>query len=165
MSQRFVVMGVSGCGKSTVAQGLADRIGGVFTDGDALHPQANIDKMARGEPLQDADRWPWLRLVGQALAQDGQVIACSALRRSYRDLIAAEAGAPVTFLYLEGSREVLLERMAARPGHFMPVSLLDSQLATLEVPSPEERVVAVSINHTPEEIVTRFLAALPEGEL
>ncbi|WP_376871390.1 gluconokinase [Albirhodobacter sp. R86504] len=163
-------MGVSGCGKSTIAELLAARIGGVFVDGDALHPQANIDKMARGEPLDDADRLPWLRRVGgvfrRGAAEDAAelsapcVIACSALKRRYRDLIAAEAGGRVEFLYLQGSRDVLLRRMAQRTRHFMPLSLLDSQLASLEEPAPDETAVTLSVDLTPEQIVAAFLASL-----
>lgn len=131
-----VVMGVSGCGKTTVGQLLAERLGGEFLDGDALHPEANIAKMSAGTPLDDADREPWLREIGDRLGAAGSagrtlVIGCSALKRSYRDLIRS-AAAPAAFVHLHGSREVLDARMQARPGHFMPASLLDSQLATLE---------------------------------
>lgn len=159
---RYVVMGVSGCGKSTVADGLAARLGLAFVDGDCLHPARNIAKMSRGEPLDDDDRAPWLDRVGQALAP-GTVIACSALKRSYRDRIRSAAGAPVTFLYLRGRPETLAERMLSRKGHFMPPALLASQLATLEEPGPDEGAVTADIEATPEEIVDRLAAAIERG--
>lgn len=157
---RVVVMGVSGCGKSSIGSALAARLGARFVDGDQLHPEANIAKMSRGEPLTDADRAPWLARVGAALAEDGTVIACSALKRIYRDQIRATAGADVVFLHLKGDREVLLQRMSNRPGHFMPASLLDSQLATLEDPQTDETHVAADIRSTPEQIVADAVVAL-----
>lgn len=152
--QLYIVMGVSGCGKSSIGQAFAADMDLVFHDGDDLHPQANIEKMSRGEPLDDADRWPWLDLIGAAL-KDGsaQVIACSALKRSYRERIAKGAGRPVTFLYLQGSKALLTERMSHREGHFMPVKLLETQLATLEEPQTDERAITVSIAASPDEIV------------
>ncbi len=156
---RFVVMGVSGCGKSSIGAGFADAIGAQFTDGDDLHPAANIAKMRRGEPLDDTDRAPWLDRVGDALAGGNRVIACSALKRIYRDQIRRRAGAQVVFLYLRGQRETLLARMAARPGHFMPASLLDSQLATLEPPSADEVHLVQDIEQSPARIIAGFQAA------
>lgn len=155
---RFVVMGVSGCGKSLIGQRFADAIGATFRDGDDLHPPANIAKMSRGEPLDDTDRAPWLNKVGETLATDGTVVACSALKRTYRDLIRSVAGAPVTFLFLRGRRDTLLHRMSARPGHFMPPALLDSQLATLQPPTRDEPHLVADIEHTPDQIVAIFLA-------
>lgn len=151
----FVVMGVSGCGKSQIGRKLADAVGGRFIDGDDLHPQENIVKMSEGIPLTDADRLPWLAQVGEALRDVSEVtfIACSALKRSYRERIIAYAHRPVTFLFLQGTPELLRERMAHREGHFMPTALLDSQLETLEPPEPDERAFAVSIDQTPEQIV------------
>ena len=160
MSMRCVVMGVSGCGKSTVAAALAKRTGAIYVDGDTLHPQGNIAKMARGAALTDDDRWPWLASVGDRLRPGGIIIACSALKRSYRALIVRQAGQPVTFLHLDGTREVLADRMAHRDRHFMPLSLLDSQLATLERPGPDENAVIVSIDQPVDMIVTRFLTAI-----
>ena len=151
-------MGVSGCGKSRIGQDFAAAVGAVFVDGDALHPPANIAKMSRGEALDDTDRAPWLDKVGQVLQQDGTVVACSALKRSYRDRIRAMAGAPVLFLFLRGKRETLLQRMGARPGHFMPVSLLDNQLATLEPPAADELHLVADIEQTPAAIVQQFQA-------
>ena len=157
---RYVVMGVSGCGKSLIGTGFAQAMGLRFVDGDDLHPAANIAKMRRGAPLTDTDRAPWLAQVGAVLADDATVVACSALKRAYRDQIRQAAGASVTFLYLRGSRAVLLARMQARPGHFMPPSLLDSQLATLEEPSTDETFVMADIDQPPEAIIARFQEAL-----
>lgn len=143
--RRVVVMGVTSSGKTSVGIAVAERLGLEFRDSDDLHPQGNVDKMSRGEPLTDEDRAPWLDRVGEALAgSQGLVIACSSLKRAYRDRIRAAAPDAV-FLHLEGSRELLERRMKARKGHFMPVSLLDSQLETLEEPGPDEPVVTVSI--------------------
>ena len=153
-------MGVSGCGKSLVGQGFADATGARFVDGDSLHPAQNIAKMRRGEALTDTDRAPWLDLVAATLQTPGTVVACSSLKRLYRDRIRAGAGGPVVFLYLRGQRETLVQRMAARPGHFMPVSLLDSQLATLEEPGPDEPHVTADIEQTPAQIVAQFCASL-----
>ena len=157
---RYVVMGVSGCGKSRIGAAFAQAKGLRFVDGDDLHPAANIAKMRRGAPLTDADRAPWLAQVGAVLARDGTVVACSALKRAYRDQIRQAAAASVTFLYLRGSRAVLLARMQARPGHFMPPSLLDSQLATLEEPSLDETFVMADIDQPPEAIIAQFQEAL-----
>ncbi len=159
---RFVVMGVSGCGKSRIGQDFATAIGARFIDGDGLHPQANIDKMSRGQPLQDEDRAPWLDRVADALRDDGTVVACSALKRRYRDQIRAGAGGAVTFLYLRGQRATLQARVLRRPGHFMPPALLDSQLATLEPPTPDERHLVADIERKPEKIVALFLAGSAE---
>lgn len=162
---RYVVMGVSGCGKSSVGAAVAEALGARFIEGDALHPAANLRKMARGEPLTDADRAPWLDAVGAALGAAGPpaVIACSALKRAYRDRIAARAGGPVTFLHLAGSREVIGARMQARRGHFMPPSLLDSQFAALEPPGADERAVTVDVDQPFERVVQAFLAALAKA--
>ena len=158
---RVVVMGVSGCGKSSIGAAVARALGARFIDGDDLHPPENIAKMAAGIPLEDADRAPWLARVGEVLTAPQTVVACSALKRRYRDQIRAQA-ADVVFLHLYGSRDVLMRRMAARPGHFMPVSLLDSQLAALEPPTPDERHVALDIDAPPAAICNAFVAALQE---
>jgi gluconokinase len=159
---RFVVMGVSGCGKSLIGRVFADAVGASFVDGDSLHPPANIAKMSRGEPLDDTDRAPWLDRVGKTLTAEGTVVACSALKRIYRDRIRAVAGAPVTFLFLRGKPDTLLRRMSSRPGHFMPPALLDSQLATLQPPTEDELHLVADIEQTPEAIVALFLAGVKE---
>jgi len=162
MMGRFVVMGVSGCGKSRIGRDFARVIGARFFDGDDLHPRRNIEKMSMGEPLSDADRAPWLDRVGGTLRHSGTVVACSALRRCYRDGIVDAASAPVTYLFLRGQRETLWARMTRRDGHFMPPALLDSQLATLEVPGPDELCVIADIEAAPQAIVASFLAGLLE---
>lgn len=153
---RAVVMGVSGCGKTTVGELLAAELDAEFLDGDALHPASNIEKMAAGIPLDDEDREPWLREIGTRLgaavaAGRTLVIGCSALKRSYRDLIRA-AAADTRFVHLHGSRAILDERMTVRDGHFMPTSLLDSQLATLEDLEPDEAGRVFDIADTPREL-------------
>ena len=149
----IVVMGVSGCGKSTVGCQLAKRLGIEYKDGDELHPKENIDKMRSGTPLTDADREPWLGLVGQWLSErDDGLIACSALKRSYRDIIRKQA--PNTFfVHLHGTYEVHLERVRGREGHFMPTSLLDSQFDTLEPLADDEPSVLIDIDQPVEDIV------------
>lgn len=158
---RVVVMGVSGCGKSTVGALLAARLGVPFIDGDSLHPPANLALMAAGTPLTDEDRWPWLRAVGAALASapHGAVVACSALRRGYRDVLRQSA--PGAFhVHLDGPRALLERRLTARSGHFMPATLLDSQLATLEHLDPDEAGVTLGLELTPGELAARAAAAL-----
>lgn len=152
MTKRFIIMGVSGCGKSSIGARFAAATGMTFVDGDDLHPKSNIAKMAAGIPLNDADRAPWLAEVGKTFIRDHLplVVGCSALKRSYREIIRENAGGPVTFLHLQGSRELIAERMAARAGHFMPPALLDSQFAALEIP---ESAVNVDIDQTPEAII------------
>ncbi|MEM7488173.1 MAG: gluconokinase [Pseudomonadota bacterium] len=156
-------MGVTSTGKSATGAALAETLGGRFVDGDDLHPQSNVDKMARGEPLDDADRAPWLDRVGAALAEgEGTVvIACSALKRAYRDRIRGFAPGAV-FVHLHGDRDLIAARMAKREGHFMPVSLLESQLATLEPPGSDEAAVPVDIADPVEVLVPRIVDALEE---
>lgn len=164
MPRLFVVMGVSGCGKSTIAAALAQELGAVYVDGDLLHPAANIEKMSAGIPLTDVDRWPWLDHFATCIATtEGRVVgACSALRRIYREHITRQAGEPVLFVHLAGRRELIGERMAARDGHFMPPSLLDSQFATLEVPGPDENAISIDISGNTGEIVQQICAHLGE---
>ena len=158
--RKIVVMGVSGCGKSTFGQALAAALGVAFSDGDDLHPAENIAKMAAGQPLDDEDRAPWLARVGAQLADEaGRVVACSALKRAYRDTIRSHAP-NVVFVHLHGARALLQARMTTRPGHFMPARLLDSQLATLELPAVDERAIRVDIALPPEAQLGEVLAAL-----
>jgi gluconokinase len=162
LSRPVVVMGVSGTGKSTVGRALADALGVPFVEGDDLHPPANVAKMAAGIPLTDADRAPWLDLVAARLAGTPAVVACSALRRIYRDRLRSEAP-DLALVFLHGTREVLAARMTERPGHFMPTSLLDSQLATLEPPAPDENALAMDVVLTPAEIVASAVTWLRDG--
>jgi gluconokinase len=151
VTSRFVVMGVAGSGKTAVGTLLAERLGLVFADGDAFHPPANLAKMAAGIPLDDADRGPWLDAIAAWLAtHDHAVVACSALRRSYRDRLR---GSDVRFIYLRGARDLLVERLANRRDHFFPPQLLDTQLATLEEPGADEHAAIYSIELSPRDIV------------
>ncbi len=161
-AQVIVVMGVSGAGKSTIGTALAARMGCVFVEGDALHPAANVEKMRRGIPLTDQDRQPWLKALGKRLAEERRaggavVCACSALKRAYRDCLRTEAGTDILFVLLDLSADLLAERMAARKGHFMPASLLQSQMATLERPVSDERALIIPGDLPPDEIVQRII--------
>ncbi|WP_026621445.1 gluconokinase (plasmid) [Ensifer sp. WSM1721] len=158
----IVVMGVSGSGKSSVGEAIAEAYGYPFIEGDALHPPENIRKMSEGIPLTDDDRWPWLAAIGQRLAESPSpvVVACSALKRSYRQKLRESASKGLAFVFLHGSEAVLAERMRHRSGHFMPTSLLQTQLATLEDPTGEENTVAVDIAQPLETIVREALAGL-----
>ncbi len=157
-------MGVAGSGKTTIASFLSGRLGWMFEEGDDLHPQANIDKMHAGQPLTDEDRRPWLdhvaEWVGDRLdrGEDG-LITCSALKRSYRDVINRR-GEGVIFIFLTGSRETIARRLAARRGHFMPGALLDSQLADLERPDPDEPAISFDIGLPPGAIVQEIVDSL-----
>jgi gluconokinase len=147
----LVLMGVTGCGKSTVGGVLAGRLGWEMGEGDDLHPVANVAKMASGQPLNDEDRRPWLALVRgwideHVLGGQPGVITCSALKRSYRDVLR---GDHVVFVHLHGTREQLVARLAARHGHFMAAALLDSQLADLEPPGPDEQALQIDIGPSP----------------
>ncbi|MGR3592486.1 MAG: gluconokinase [Limimaricola soesokkakensis] len=164
MSERqgpILVMGVSGAGKSTIARGLADRLGGVYVDADDLHPEENVATMARGEPLTDELRWGWLDLVAKAMAETEPfaVVACSALKRAYRDRLRAHLG-PFPIIYLDGDYELLRDRMSDREGHYMPVSLLDSQFEALQPPTPEEEAICVSVTPPPEQVLETALKKL-----
>ena len=157
----IVDKGVSGSGKTTVGHALAGRLGLPFADADDFHPESNVAKMAAGAPLDDEDRRPWLQIIGAWLAlhtESGGVISCSALKRDYRDLLRAGASR-VTFVHLHGTREVVTARVAARPGHFMPTSLVDSQLATLEPLQADEAGLQLDLDAPVEQIVDRYLFA------
>lgn len=158
-----VVMGVSGCGKSSVGQALAKALQLPFLEGDDFHPPENVARMAAGTPLTDADREGWLRTladrIGEADRQgQGLVLSCSALKRSYRDLLR-QGTAHLRFVYLHGDAEVLRQRMAARTRHYMPASLLDSQLATLEPPAPDENSLAFDVIQPMEEVISAVIAS------
>ena len=162
-----VAMGVSGSGKSTVAGALALRLDLPFLDADDFHPRANIDKMAQGVALSDEDRWPWLLSLGAAMRdaadrEGGVIVACSALKRIYRACLSDRLGLPAIYVLLDGDRETLFQRLRARQGHYMPASLLDSQLAALERPAPDEPVLTVSINQDVDTIVNDVHSALAE---
>jgi gluconokinase len=148
----IVVMGVAGSGKTTIASGLAEKLGVPFVEGDSLHPIANVKKMANGIPLTDEDRWPWLAAIGERMEVErltghGVVVSCSALRHTYRDCLRKEVHGKVHFILLDGSRELIRDRMKKRKGHFMPPALLDSQFATLEKPTPDEHAVILDISN------------------
>ncbi|MEM8592873.1 MAG: gluconokinase [Pseudomonadota bacterium] len=153
-------MGVSGCGKTSLGEALAESCGLTFIDGDDLHPKANVEKMRRGEPLTDEDRAPWLVLVGQALARahGPAAIGCSALKRNYRDVIRAEAGAPVAFVHLHAPKDVLARRVEARKGHFMPAGLLESQFEALELMGDDELGHVVDIDQPLDSVVAEARA-------
>ena len=160
----LVVMGVSGAGKSLIGELLARRLGCDFIDGDSFHSAANKDKMAHGIPLTDDDRWPWLHAVRadieRCLAAGGDaVFTCSSLKRSYREVLRGDTPDRVRFVYLHGSRELLSERLGARTGHFFDPALLDSQLATLEVPGADE-AIEVDIEAAPAALVDEVLGKL-----
>ncbi|WP_289018052.1 gluconokinase [uncultured Ornithinimicrobium sp.] len=158
-----VVMGVSGCGKSTIAQALHERLGWEFAEGDEYHPRANVEKMASGRPLMDEDRWPWLRTLADWTRErdergESTVLSCSSLKRSYRDLLR-NGGAGTYFVHMHGDKGILLERMESRE-HFMPPTLLESQLDTLELLEPDERGVLVDVALPVERAVRVVLAHL-----
>lgn len=157
MARHFVIMGVAGSGKTSVGEGLSRLTGITFIDGDALHPKANVDKMAAGVPLTDEDRWPWLEAIGRELARSPVplMIGCSALKRSYRDSIRHYAGAAVSFVHLTGSREIIRQRMQQRKNHFMPLKLLDSQFAALEPPGIDEQSISIGIDQPLDAIVAQ----------
>lgn len=173
MTTHVVVMGVSGSGKTTVAEGIVGRTGWVFAEADAFHPQANIDKMASGTPLTDEDRWPWLRDLAAWMAEHGAkgedtVITCSALKRGYRDVLREDVaalgeGRRVVFAHLDGSAEVIAGRLKGRKGHFMPASLLQSQIDTLEDLEPGEGGVHLDLTATPRELIDQVMRSVAPG--
>ena len=159
-----VVMGVSGSGKTTVGILLAETLGWQFQEGDKLHPTENVAKMSAGIPLSDADRLPWLRRIAETIdgwraRGESGVVTCSALKRSYRDVITGDRP-EVRLVYLKGSPDLIGQRMAARHGHFMPTTLLDSQFSILEEPSPDENPIVVDIGGQPQEIAREIACRL-----
>lgn len=165
---QVVIMGVSGSGKTTLAALLSERLGCAFAEADQFHSAENIAKMSAGEALGDEDRWPWLRrlaawMVEQARAGRPAIITCSALKRSYRELLRSDAPRAV-FVHLAGSRELIAGRLDRRQGHFMPPSLLDSQLATLEALGPDEPGAAFDASRSPEALASAVQAYLLERE-
>ena len=160
---RLIVMGVSGCGKSTMAAALSERLGLDMVDGDDLHLPESVAKMRAGVALQDDDRWPWLDRIGNYLSQphtQGRVVACSALKRAYRDRIREQAG-DVCFVFLDGEFELIQKRMQQRVGHYMQPGLLDSQFRTLEKPQADERdVIRLPITEPVQDMVEQALHAL-----
>ncbi|TFV89792.1 gluconokinase [Blastococcus sp. CT_GayMR16] len=162
----IVVMGVSGSGKSTVAATLVDRLGWEFAEGDDFHPPANVEKMRAGHPLDDEDRWPWLRSLADWIGSHERagrsvVVTCSALKRSYRDLLR-DGHPSVWFAHVTADPELIRERVEHRTGHYMPPSLLDSQLATLEPLADDEPGAAISGAGSPPSVATELLAALDD---
>lgn len=160
----IVVTGVSASGKSTVGKALAAALQAPFLDGDSWHPESNVAKMRAGIALTDEDRWPWLMRYAAALRDQARSVprvvgACSALRRAYRDCLVSEAGEPILFVYLHGSRDILAARIRQRTDHYMPASLLDSQFATLEEPAADENVLKADVTDAVEAIVERVLRA------
>ncbi len=157
---RLVLMGVSGCGKSTVGEGLAAHLGWRFVEGDRLHPPENVAKMAAGQPLDDADRAGWLATLADLLADaartgQGLVVSCSALKRAYRDRLR-EGDAQAFFVHLDGSRDLIAARIAARTHMYMPASLLESQFAALQAPEPDEQALSLSVQQPPAELIQRI---------
>jgi carbohydrate kinase (thermoresistant glucokinase family) len=163
-----VVMGVSGSGKTTVSVLLSAALGCQFQEGDDLHPAANVEKMRSGTPLTDADRLPWLHKIAEEIdgwrkRGESGVLTCSALKRSYRDIIIGERS-DVTLVYLKGSHDLIHKRMAARHEHYMPLALLDSQFATLEEPTPDEHPITVDVGGKPIEIATEIVRQMEERQ-
>ncbi|MFD1950743.1 gluconokinase [Sphingomonas arantia] len=163
----IVAMGVSGSGKSTLAECLATRLDCAFLEGDAFHGAANVAKMRAGHPLTDDDRWPWLDRLGAAIgtgARDGGIVVatCSALKRTYRRRLESAAALPLLFVLLDGDVDALAARMERRAGHYMPASLLDSQIATLERPTPDERALTLDAVRPQDALCDAALAWIDE---
>ena len=160
----YVVMGVSGAGKSVIGEALARALGVEFVEGDAYHPPENVARMSAGIPLTDDDRQGWLRALAARIrvakdARTGLVLACSALKRSYRDILRVESGVrDLQFIFLRGDRTVVSERLGGRRGHYMPASLMESQFEALEEPSPDEEAWVCDITESPQKIVSALAA-------
>ena len=164
----FILIGVAGCGKSSYGARLADQLQATYLDGDDFHPPENIAKMSAGIALDDADRWPWLDEIAGNMANASRAsgaddiifTSCSSLRRRYRDHLLAGIGAPAHFIYLAADRALITQRMAARDGHFMPNSLIDSQFSTLEIPADNEPASHIDISGSMDVVMTRILAVI-----
>jgi len=160
----YILMGVSGSGKTLIGTKLAKRLNLPFYDGDDFHPAANVEKMESGEPLNDNDRRPWLEKLRNEMQtwqqEGGAVLACSALKKKYRDILTAGNSLPVQFIYLKGTKELIAQRLSRREGHFMPEKLLDSQFRALEEPKRGEETIHVSINQQPKNIVDEIISGL-----
>lgn len=156
----YIIMGVAGSGKTTIATKLAERLGLPFKDADSFHPPENVAKMSRGEPLSDDNRQPWLEaIVNYIDTHENVVVTCSALKRKYRDTLR-QAKPHGKIIFLTGSEELIYARMSARKDHFMPLSLLKSQLATLEIPTSDENILSISIEGSEDEILDKIIAFL-----
>ncbi|MGH1483064.1 MAG: gluconokinase [Geminicoccales bacterium] len=158
MGQAIIIMGVCGTGKTTVGEALAERLGCSFLEGDSFHPPENVAKMRAGNPLNDEDRWPWLDDLGMAIAVEAEktdpvIATCSALKRSYRDCLRNAIGGDVLFVLLHGERDLLLERLLERSHRYMPSSLLDSQLETLELPETDETSLSINVEAALPDVV------------
>lgn len=165
----LILMGVSGSGKSTIAEALARRLGWTVEDGDSFHPSSNIAKMSKGIPLTDEDRWPWLRAIAAEIERkrargENVIIACSALKRAYRDILV-QGHRDTRIAYLRGAKDLIADRLSARKGHFMPAGPLDSQFATLEEPGPDEHPLVVDINTSVDELADRIIALLDSNDI
>lgn len=159
-------MGVSGCGKTTTGKILSKNIDKPFYDADDFHPQRNVEKMKSGQPLNDEDRYPWLTILSEHISKwnkkNGAILACSALKKSYREILKPHPQSDIIFIYLKGSKEIISERLNKRSGHYMPPDLLDSQFADLEEP---EKAITVSIDQSPAEVVDEIMKKLFELKL
>ena len=165
MGQAIIIMGVCGTGKTTVGEAVAERLGCPFLEGDSFHPAANVEKMRAGTPLDDEDRWPWLRDLGQAIAAKGQraapvIATCSALKRAYRDCLRDQIGGETLFVLLHGERDLLMRRLNERTHRYMPSSLLDSQLETLEPPDADERALSLDVAMSPGGLVEKICRSI-----
>lgn len=162
----LIIMGVSGSGKSTIANALGQNLGWIVEDADQFHPESNVKKMSAGIPLTDDDRWPWLRAIAAEIARKrasstSVIVACSALKRAYRDVLV-QGHRDTRIVYLRGRKDLIAERLAARKNHFMPPGLLDSQFRTLEEPSGDEHPLVVGIDASVDQIADRVVALLEQ---
>ncbi len=165
MGQAIIIMGVCGTGKTTVGEVLAERLGCPFLEGDSFHPPENVEKMRAGTPLDDDDRWPWLRKLGKAIADEGEnaalvIATCSALKRAYRDCLRDQAGGETLFILLHGDRDLLNQRLQERTHRYMPSTLLDSQLETLEMPETDEISLSLDVRVSAANLVEKICRSI-----